>query len=123
MDVGYNETASGKTVKVSYTPEDSPYSHAMDETSYEWSVQVSNGLSLIYYPDDVYSQARTINTLTMAIYTGSLCLFALTIFFRKMIGIEMILLIQAQVLSMSMLSEIHPTLGVLTTDKYAFGYN
>jgi hypothetical protein len=40
-----------------------------------------------------------------------------------MIGIEMIILIQAQVLSLSMLKEIHPTLGVLTEEKYAFGYN
>ena len=59
----------------------------------------------------------------MAIYTGSLCLFFLVLFFRKMIGIEMIILIQAQVLSLSMLKEIHPTLGVLTEEKYAFGYN
>jgi hypothetical protein len=95
----------------------------MSETSYEWSIKVSNGLSLIYYPEDIYSQAKTFDTLTMATYFGSLGLFVLALLFRKMIGIEMIVLVQTQILSLSMLSEIHPTLGVLTHDKYAFGYN
>lgn len=123
VDVAYSETATGKTLKVSYTPEETPYSHAMEETSYEWPIKVSNGLSLIYYPDEIYSQAKTFNTVAMTIYTGTLCLFVLVLFFRKMIGIEMIILIQAQVLSLSMLKEIHPNLGVLTEEKYAFGYN
>ena len=40
-----------------------------------------------------------------------------------MIGVEIIILIQTQILSLSMLNEIHPLLGVLTVDRYAFGYN
>jgi hypothetical protein len=76
----------------------------MSDTSYEWSIKVSNGLSLIYYPEDIYSQAKTYNTLTMATYFGSLGLFVLALLFRKMIGIEMIVLVQTQILSLSMLS-------------------
>jgi hypothetical protein len=40
----------------------------------------------------------------MAIYFGSLSLFVLALLFRKMIGVEMIVLVQTQVLSLSMLS-------------------
>jgi hypothetical protein len=40
----------------------------------------------------------------MAIYFGSLGLFVLALLFRKMIGVEMIVLVQTQVLSLSMLS-------------------
>lgn len=119
----YNETATGKVVSVSYTPTSSPYSHALTSSSYDWPVRVGNGLSLTYYPDGVYGQAQIYDYVTLGIYIGSLFVYVLALFFRKMIGVEIIILIQTQVISLSMLNEIHPILGVLTKDKYAFGYN
>ena len=59
----------------------------------------------------------------MGIVIGSLFVFVLSLFFRKMIGVELIILIQTQVLSIAMLNEVHPFLAPLTTEKYAFGYN
>ena len=50
VSVGYNETATGKTVSLSYTPPSSPYSHALVGSSYDWPIRVGNGLSLTFYP-------------------------------------------------------------------------
>lgn len=123
MKLTYNESATGKVVSISFTPTTSLYSHALMGTGFDWPIRVANGLSLSYYPDGLYGQVQLYDYITLGVYIGSLFVFVLALFFRKMIGVEIIILIQTQVISLSMLKEIHPLLGVLTKDKYAFGYN
>ena len=123
VTVVYNETIQRKKLGMSYRPPASPYSHALISTDYEWPVMVGNGLSLTYYPDQVYKNAKMFDYLTLCIYVGCLFVFFLSLFFRKMIGVQLIILVQTQVLSIALLKEVHPYFGPLTTDKYAFGYN
>jgi hypothetical protein len=103
VKLGYNETATGKVISVSYTPASSPYSHALTSSSYDWPIRVGNGLSLTYYAENVYGQAQIYDYVTLGIYIGALFVYVLALFFRKMIGVEIVILIQTQVISLSML--------------------
>jgi hypothetical protein len=103
VNLVYNETATGKVISVSYTPASSPYSHALTSSSYDWPIRVGNGLSLTYYPENVYGQVQLYDYVTLGIYIGALFVYVLALFFRKMIGVEIVILIQTQVISLSML--------------------
>lgn len=59
----------------------------------------------------------------MGLVIASLIVFGFGLFFRKMIGIDMILLMQIQVLSVTMMKEVHPYFIGLVNNDYVFGYN
>ncbi len=104
VTLGYNETIAGKKVSVSYTPVSSPYSHALVSNSYDWPVRVGNGMSLTYYSEEAYKNAKIFDYVALAIIIGCLFVFVLSLFFRKMIGVELIVLVQTQVISIAVLN-------------------
>lgn len=59
----------------------------------------------------------------MICYIGGLVCFILLIFFRKMIGLEYIIMLQLYYFSMMFTQYIHPYYGNIQEWKYINGYN
>ncbi len=70
-----------------YSPLSSPYSHALVGSGFTEYADADNGLALIHYEDNIYSKTKIINYLALGIFIGSLFVYVLSLFFRKMIGV------------------------------------
>ena len=87
VSLSYNETIAGKTITLSYTPASSPYSHALSGSSHPWPARVGNGMTLAFYEEQVYNDTKVYDYLILGIVIGTLFVFVLSLFFRKMIGV------------------------------------
>jgi hypothetical protein len=75
------------------------------------------------FSDEMYQNIVKMENATKYIIYAALALFVLTLFYRKMIGLEMMILIQSSFISFSSCKYAHPYAGPLLTWKYVSGFN
>lgn len=76
-----------------------------------------------FYPDQVYQLQGVVQKLAMAIALLSLTFFVIGIISAKMVGIEMMAVVQISFFSLVSLSQLNPCFAALSNLLFANGYN
>jgi hypothetical protein len=75
------------------------------------------------YPPYVKTLEKLISALTTALVALSFTLFALAVIAAKMVGVEMMAVLQIAYFALMPLSDINPCFSALTSLRYVNGYN
>jgi hypothetical protein len=76
-----------------------------------------------FYDDSTYAQAKLVNILAQVIAACSLFLFFVGIFARKVVGVELMAVVQISFLSLSALPSLNPNFESLTNIWFVNGFN
>lgn len=90
----FNETLQGRTGSISFSPSASPLFFATPTTNLSFVVEPTNNLPAVVYDNTTYLKQETIEKLYQAMYYGSYGIMAVGLTCDKIIGIELMGLLQ-----------------------------
>lgn len=87
MQVSYNTSIQGQSLNLNFNPPNTPVAALLPNVSNNWVVNPTNHLSASYYPQSTYDKVKKLELYANACLAAFLTLSALTLFFRKFIGL------------------------------------
>ena len=87
VQVSYNASLQGQALNLNFNPPNTPVGALLPDISGKWVVSPTNHMSATYYPQSTYEKVRQLEPYTTACLAAFLTISALTVFFRKFIGL------------------------------------
>ena len=123
LQFSYDSVLQSQTVNISFTMPQTALSYAVPVSTATCQIEAQN--KLIALPNDpaLYSSVWICRILGMISYTGGLAIFILLMFFRKMIGLDYIIMLQLAYFSLMLSDYGHAFLGPMQEWEFINGYN
>ncbi len=121
----YGEDIHDEAINVQITPANSGLTSLSRTTpsTHSFLVKPDDNESAKYYDASVYRMANIISLLCTIISAISLTFFILGLISGKMIGVEMMAVIQISFFGLMSLTEMNPCFAALSSLKFVNGYN
>lgn len=97
--------------------------YAIPVSSTEQQIKPQNKLTAAYYDESTYNNVRVCKVIGMICYIGGLVSLVCCMFFRKMIGLEYMVMLQLAYFSIFATAYSHPYYGSMQEWDYVNGYN
>jgi hypothetical protein len=125
VTVDYAGDLQGQTISVQIDPTRAGLSALSRSSPSTYAVVVNpdNNQAASFYDDSTYKTANIISTVSTAISAAALVFCVLGLISGKMIGVEMMAVIQISFFSLVSLSQLNPCFAALSSLKLVNGYN
>lgn len=123
VEVDYEEDLQGKNLTIVFSIPQTAETFAVAVSRSSHEVDPSNNLAAMAYSKQEYKKIRISQAIGMVVYIGGLIITMLLLFFRKMIGLEYICMLQLVYFSSLITDYSNPLLGPLQEWRYVNGYN
>ena len=121
--VEYNESVHGREVTMEFRPPKGALTFAVAVSSHKFSPIPENNMAAMSYDEAIYINVNVGRIVSMTVAILSLIAFTALLFYRKMMGLELITMVQLIYLGTILTEYSHPFMGPLTELGYINGYN
>lgn len=87
VQVAYNSSIQGQPLNLNFNPPNTPVGALLPNISNNWVVSPTNHISATYYPQSTYDKVKKLEPYATACLVAFLAVSALTVFFRKFVGL------------------------------------
>lgn len=119
----YGSSLQDQNVTISLTIHQTALTYAIPVSTTTIKIQSTNKLSASFHDESQYQKVFSFKILGMVCYIGALILSIFLAFFRKMIGLEYVVMLQFIYFSIMLSSYSHAYLGPVEDWDYINGYN